>query len=113
MTRLFAHPAGGVAAARVALAVLLALAAPLALVATTGGARAATTVYVSDSTVQTWDPILPVSADSTWGTTTCKPGEPAVGLGAAWTNPHGAFDFGASAHPWQPRPTWNANWINS
>jgi hypothetical protein len=71
-----------------------------------------TTVFTSDATVQTWDPILPASADPNWPTTVCTP-TPAVGLNAAWQNRHDAFAFGTNAHPWQPSAGFTAQWINS
>ena len=53
----------------------------------------ATMVFTSDANVDTWDPILPASVDPLWPTTVCVP-TPAVGLGAAWANPHKATDLG-------------------
>ena len=68
--------------------------------------------FESDSDVDTWDPILPASADPSWVSSVCTAGEaPAVGLDAGWTNPHKAYSFGTSAHPWQG--VFEANWINA
>ncbi|RJQ12590.1 MAG: hypothetical protein C4558_01530 [Dehalococcoidia bacterium] len=69
-------------------------------------------VYTSNSTVDTWDPIFPASADSNWPANVCVP-TPAVGLGAAWTNPHKASSFGTGVHPWQPGAGFTAEWINA
>ncbi|TAK21563.1 MAG: hypothetical protein EPO26_14565 [Chloroflexota bacterium] len=85
------------------------LAALFLLPATVG---AATQIYTSNSQVDTWNPIFPTSADSNWPNNACTP-VPAVGLGAAWVNPHKAFDFGPGAHPWQPGAGFAANWINA
>jgi hypothetical protein len=71
-----------------------------------------TVVFTSGSDVDTWDPILPGSAYSNWEGTVCKP-TPAVGLGAAWANPHKASSFGTGAHPWQSGAGFTANWINA
>jgi len=39
---------------------------------------------------------------------------PAVGLGANWVNPHKAYDFGTSKHPWQSSYAgFTADWINA
>ena len=69
-------------------------------------------VFTSNNQVDTWDPILASFADSNWPTTVCKP-TPAVGLNAAWQNPHKAFSFGFNAHPWQPGAGLSADWINA
>ena len=69
-------------------------------------------VYTSNSQVQTWDPIFPASAYGNWPAQACAP-TPAVGPNANWVNPHNAFDFGPSAHPWQPTAGFIANWINA
>lgn len=78
-------------------------------------ASAQSQVFISDHNVKTWDPIIPATAYLSWPTTVCKP-TPAVGLDAAWTNPHNAFTrftnpstFGA--HPWEGK--FNARWINA
>ncbi len=67
-------------------------------------------VFTSGAHVQTWDPIFPSAVDPTWPTTTCT-ATPAVGPNAAWQNPHNAFSFGTSAHPWQG--AFTAEWINA
>ena len=71
-----------------------------------------TVVFTSGSDVDTWNPILPLTADGNWPTTVCKP-IPAVGLGANWVNPHKATSFGTGAHPWQGGAGFSANWINA
>jgi len=73
---------------------------------------AATIVYTSGSNVDTWNPIFPASADPNWPTTVCTP-TPAVGIAAAWANPHKASSFGTNAHPWQPAAGFSADWINA
>lgn len=75
-------------------------------------ASATSVVFTSGSDVDTWDPILPASAYQNWPATVCTP-TPAVGLGAAWTNPHKASSFGTAAHPCQPGAGFTANWINA
>lgn len=69
-------------------------------------------VFTSNNQVDTWDPILPASADPNWPSTVCKR-TPAVGPNAAWQNPHKAFSFGFNAHPWQPGAGFSAEWINA
>jgi hypothetical protein len=69
-------------------------------------------VYTSGSHVQTFDPILPASADPNWPTTVCTP-TPAVGPNANWQNPHAAFSWGTSAHVWQPGAGFTAEWITA
>lgn len=69
-------------------------------------------VFTSDGSETTWDPILPATANANWGTETCVI-DPAVGLGAAWTNPHSAFPLGLNAHTWQPGAGFSAQWINA
>ena len=69
-------------------------------------------VYTSGSDVDTWNPIFPAFIDGSWPSTVCVP-TPAVGLGAAWTNPHKASSFGTGAHPWQGGAGFTANWINA
>lgn len=74
-----------------------------------------TQVFTSGPDVDTWDPILPASADPNWQTTVCTV-TPGVGLDAGWTNLHGASSFGTNAHPWQPHFAslgFSANWINA
>lgn len=67
------------------------------------------TVFTSGSNVRTWDPIFPAAADPTWPTTSCTL-QPAVGLNAAWQNPHNAFEVGG--HPWAGS-YFTAPWINA
>ena len=67
-------------------------------------------VYTSGADVDTWDPILPSSADPNWPTTVCIP-VPAVGPGANWVNPHKAFVV--NGHPWQSGAGFTADWINA
>lgn len=74
-------------------------------------ALAQTNVYESDSSVTAYDPIFPAAAYDPWQAQ-CQI-TPEVGLNANWQNPHSAFSFGYNAHPWQPAPSWNANWINA
>lgn len=69
-------------------------------------------VFTSSNQVQTWDPILPTSADLNWPTTVCTR-TPAIGPDAAWENPHLAFSFGLNVHPWQPAAGFSAEWINA
>lgn len=76
-----------------------------------GVARADAVVYTSGADVETWDPIFPSSAYPYWPDA-CVP-VPAVGLGASWANPHGAYSFGTGAHPWQPGAGFTAEWINA
>lgn len=72
-----------------------------------------TLTFTSDGQVDTWDPIFPASADPTWPSTTCVT-VPAVGLNANWVNPHKAYDFGTSGHPWQGSYAgFTADWINA
>ncbi|HEX7104951.1 MAG TPA: DUF642 domain-containing protein [Acidothermaceae bacterium] len=66
-------------------------------------------VFTSGSNVQTWDPIFPAAADPTWPTTSCTM-QPAVGLNAAWQNPHNAFVV--PGHPWA-NSYFQAPWINA
>ncbi|MFH1844786.1 MAG: hypothetical protein ABIF77_16470, partial [bacterium] len=69
-------------------------------------------VFESGPDVDTWDPIFPTSAYSNWGSSVCGAGEPpAIGLNAGWINPHSAYSFGTSAHPWQG--AFEGNWINA
>jgi hypothetical protein len=53
-------------------------------------------VFESGANVDTWNPIFP-PAVSPW-TNSCTV-NPAVGLNAAWENPHKAFSYGPSAQP--------------
>lgn len=71
-----------------------------------------TNVYISDSSIQTWDPIFPSIVDGSWPTTVCYQ-DNTFGLDANWVNPHNAFEVGT--HPWEgiAGKTWEANWINS
>ncbi|MGB0347218.1 MAG: fibro-slime domain-containing protein, partial [Balneolaceae bacterium] len=74
-------------------------------------------VYISDSSVMTWDPITPTSAYSNWPSTVCYQ-ENTFGLTANWVNPHNAFEItntDGTPHPWEDNPgyDWEAKWINS
>lgn len=69
-----------------------------------------TQVFTSGSHVDTWDPIYPAFADPNWGTNACTV-IPAVGLDAAWVNPHKAFAWPSSVHPWGGQ--FVADWINA
>ena len=70
-------------------------------------------IYVSDSSVMTWDPVLPSTEDRNWPTTVCYQGND-FGLTANWVNPHNAFVVtnNGAPHPWD-NSTFDANWINS
>ncbi|MDO9319111.1 MAG: hypothetical protein Q7V56_13020 [Gammaproteobacteria bacterium] len=68
--------------------------------------------YTSDNSVDTWDPIFPASAYTSWEATACTT-VPLVGLNANWVNPHKASQFSTSAHPWQGSQTFSAPWINA
>ncbi|WP_421773440.1 PKD domain-containing protein [Gracilimonas sp.] len=72
-------------------------------------AEPVTNVYISDSSVDTYDPIFPSSADPNWVTTVCYQ-ENDFGLTANWVNPHKAYEVGT--HPWE-NGTVDAKWINS
>jgi fibro-slime domain-containing protein len=66
--------------------------------------------YVSGTTpVTAYDPIFPATADQTWTTTSCI-ATPAVGLNAAWQNPHPAVT--GLTHPWINN-YFTAGWINA
>ena len=68
-----------------------------------------TTVYASGSVpVTAWDPIFPAAAYLNWPTTVCT-NSPAVGLDAAWQNPHTAA--AGMWHPWVGY-FFVAQWIN-
>lgn len=84
----------------------------LAVSACLSVAHAETIVYTSDSSVTAYDEILPAAANSNWPTEVCKV-NPDVTLNDNWVNPHPAFEFGTSAHPWQPGAGLNAQWINA
>lgn len=93
---------------------ILGLMAAAALLPCSLGLSAQTTtqIYTSGPGVTAYDPITPASAyPDNWPTTVCTT-QPAVGLDAAWTNPHPAYDFGTRAHPWQPGGL-SASWINA
>tara|TARA_B100000315_G_scaffold260289_1_gene320595 strand:+ start:41 stop:2962 length:2922 start_codon:yes stop_codon:yes gene_type:complete len=72
-------------------------------------------VFTSGPDVDTWDEITFPEAIA-WWPDNCT-AVPAVGLDAAWVNPHKAFSFGESAHDWQGDSTkggdFTASWINS
>lgn len=92
---------------------LLALTVATALIPWAGNVSAEETqIYTSGSHVTAWDPILPATAYENWPSTACTT-QPAIGLDAAWSNPHPAFDFGLNAHPWQPGAGLSASWINA
>ncbi|MFY0696365.1 MAG: hypothetical protein JXR11_00775 [Balneola sp.] len=71
-------------------------------------------VYVSSSSIQTYDPIFPVSEDRSWTSTVCYQSND-FGLTANWVNPHNAFEVtqdNGQPHPWD-NATFDAAWINS
>ncbi|MAO66447.1 MAG: hypothetical protein CL666_15760 [Balneola sp.] len=71
-------------------------------------------VYVSDSSVQTWDPIYPSTADPNWSSNVCYQSND-FGLTANWVNQHNAFEVtkdDGSPHDWD-NSTFDAAWINS
>lgn len=70
-------------------------------------------VFMSGSHVDTWNAIVPVQ-DPNWATSICIP-QPAVGLGAAWTNPHKAFVANGAAFQTHSNVsgTFTADWINA
>ncbi len=68
-------------------------------------------VFTSGSHVDTWNAIVPPQ-DPNWGSTVCVP-QPAVGLGANWTNPHKAFVAnGAAFRSWTSHIFYE-DWINA
>lgn len=69
-----------------------------------------TTVFTSGSHVDTWNAI-PVAEDPAWTTTVCVT-QPAMGLDAAWTNPHKAFVVNGAAFQ-QYYAQFSADWINA
>jgi len=71
-------------------------------------------VYVSSSSIQTYDPIFPASDDRGWTSTVCYQSNN-FGLTANWVNPHNAFEVtqdNGQPHPWD-NATFDAAWINS
>ncbi|MBO6620533.1 MAG: fibro-slime domain-containing protein [Balneola sp.] len=71
-------------------------------------------VYVSSSSIQTYDPIFPASEDRGWTSTVCYQSNN-FGLTANWVNPHNAFEVtqdNGQPHPWD-NSTFDAAWINS
>jgi len=71
-------------------------------------------VYVSSSSIQTYDPIFPASEDRGWTSTVCYQSNN-FGLTANWVNPHNAFEVtqdNGQPHPWD-NATFDAAWINS
>jgi len=71
-------------------------------------------VYVSSSSIQTYDPIFPASEDRGWTSTVCYQSND-FGLTASWVNPHNAFEVtqdNGQPHPWD-NATFDAAWINS
>jgi fibro-slime domain-containing protein len=71
-------------------------------------------VYVSSSSIQTYDPIFPASEDRGWSSTVCYQSNN-FGLTANWVNPHNAFEVtqdNGQPHPWD-NATFDAAWINS
>lgn len=71
-------------------------------------------VYVSNSSIQTWDPVLPQSEDGGWPGTVCFQDND-FGINATWVNPHNAFEVtqdNGQPHPWD-NSTFDAAWINS
>ncbi|MEX0609537.1 MAG: PKD domain-containing protein [Balneolaceae bacterium] len=80
----------------------------------TGTTGTTNNVYISDSSVQTWDPIYPSSADPNWSSTVCYQSND-FGITANWVNPHNAFEVtqdNGQPHPWD-NSTFDAAWINS
>ncbi|XWN37704.1 MAG: PKD domain-containing protein [Balneola sp.] len=74
-------------------------------------------VYISNSMVQTYDPIFPAFADRGWTSTVCYQGN-TFGIDANWSNPHTAFEVtqdNGQPHPWEDNAgySWDAKWINS
>ncbi|HAW78396.1 MAG TPA: hypothetical protein DCX27_00895 [Balneola sp.] len=71
-------------------------------------------VYVSSSSIQTYDPIFPASEDRSWTSSVCYQSNN-FGLTANWVNPHNAFEVtqdNGQPHPWD-NATFDAAWINS
>jgi hypothetical protein len=71
-------------------------------------------VYVSSSSIQTYDPIFPASEDRSWTSTVCYQSND-FGITANWVNPHNAFEVtqdNGQPHPWD-NATFDAAWINS
>lgn len=70
-------------------------------------------VFTSGSHVDTWNAIVPAQ-DPNWATNICVP-QPAVGLGANWTNPHKAFVANGAAFQTHSNVsgTFTADWINA
>lgn len=71
-------------------------------------------VFTSGSHVDTWNAIVPANEPLDWPTSVCVP-TPAVGLNAAWTNPHKAFVANGAAFQTHPHVTsvFSADWINA
>ncbi|MEQ9090732.1 MAG: PKD domain-containing protein [Balneola sp.] len=74
-------------------------------------------IYISNSSVQTYDPIFPSFADRGWTSTVCFQGN-TFGIDANWSNPHNAFEVtqdNGQPHPWEDNAgySWDAKWINS
>ena len=76
-----------------------------------------TNTYISDSSVDTYDPIFPATADPNWTSSVCYQGN-TFGINASWSNPHKAFQVtrdpspNGAAHPWESN-TFDAFWINT
>ena len=87
------------------------LASELVLATDGNGGGNAPVVFTSNNQVDTWDPIIPSFEDTNWTSTVCTV-QPTVGPDADWVNPHKAFEFGTSAHPWQGGNGY-ASWINA
>ncbi len=76
-----------------------------------------TNVYISDNSVDTYDPIFPATADPNWASTVCYQSN-SFGIDATWSNPHKAFQVTkdpsphGAPHPWESN-TFEAYWINA
>lgn len=80
----------------------------------TGSEEVVNLVFKSDESVDSWDPILPATADPNWPSTICYQ-ENAFGINASWSNKHKAYQFPRNTHPWESNTgySWDANWINA
>lgn len=82
-----------------------------------GSSNSQTNVYISDNSVDTYDPIFPATADKNWTSSVCYQGN-SFGINANWTNPHKAFQVtkdpspNGAPHPWESN-TFEAYWINA
>lgn len=80
----------------------------------TGSEEVVDLVFKSDDSVDSWDPILPATADPNWPTTICYQ-ENTFGINASWSNKHKAYQFPKGTHPWEGNTgyDWDAYWINA